>query len=112
MGGARSKQDLRLLFTTRHLARLRIPRATYRELFGADLVEHSGPPIEAIEAAGLATLDAEALHLTPRGMFYADSVAGLLAQPRVEVVRAGGAGRRTRDLLQDEMRIRIHDHMG
>ncbi|MDC3960991.1 hypothetical protein [Polyangium jinanense] len=54
------EEDLRLLFTTRSLALLRIPRPTYRDLFGVDLVEHFGAQIEAIEAAGLARLDADA----------------------------------------------------
>ncbi|HVK64817.1 MAG TPA: radical SAM protein [Polyangium sp.] len=107
---AYGEEDLRLLYLTRALPRLRVPRATYRDLFGGDLAEHFGPALQAIEAAGLARLDAEALHLTPRGMFYADSVAGLLAWPRVEALRASGAGRRTRDLLQDKMRI--NDFMG
>jgi oxygen-independent coproporphyrinogen-3 oxidase len=107
---AYGEEDLRLLFLTRTLSRLRVPRATYRDLFGADLVEHFGGAIEAIEAKGLATLDAEALHLTPRGMFHADSVAGLLAWPRVEALRADGAGRSTRDLLQDK--VRLNDFMG
>ncbi|WP_437723950.1 radical SAM protein [Sorangium sp. So ce861] len=107
---AYDEEDLRLLFLTRTLCRLRVPRAAYRDLFGADVVEHFGEAIEAVEAAGLATLDAEALRLTPRGMFYADSVAGLLAWRRVEALRAGGAGRRTRDLLQDK--VRLNDFMG
>jgi len=106
------EEDLRLLFTTRSLARLRIPRVTYSALFGADLTEHFGEAIEATEAAGLARLDTEALHLTPRGMFYADSVAGLLAWHHVDALRAAGAGRHTRDVLQDEVRIRFTDHMG
>lgn len=107
---AYGEEDLRLLFLTRSLARLRLPRKPYQDLFGADLVEHFGEAIEAVHAAGLATLDAESLHLTPKGMFYADSVAGLFAWQRVEALRAGGAGRRTRDLLRDD--VRLNDFMG
>jgi oxygen-independent coproporphyrinogen-3 oxidase len=99
------EEDLRLLFLTRTLARLAVPRGAYRALFGADLCEHFGPAIEEVERAGLVTVDADSIGLTPRGMFYADSVAGLLAWPRVEALRASGAGRRTRDLLADEMRF-------
>lgn len=104
------EEDLRLLFVTRTLVRLAVSRATYRAIFGADLAEHFGPAIEAVEAAGLAALDEEALRLSPRGMFYADSVAGLLSWPRVEALRSAGAGRHTRDVLADEVRFR--DFMG
>jgi hypothetical protein len=58
-------------------------------------------------------LDEMALILTPRGMFYADSVAGLFAWPRVEALRATGSGRHTRDLLNDPMKIYpIGDFLG
>ncbi len=97
-----AEEDLRLLFLTRNLARLRVDRATYRGLFGADLGAHFGEALEAVEAAGLATLSAASLTLTPRGMFHADAVAGLLAWPRVEALRARGGGRRTRDLLKEK----------
>ena len=103
------EEDLRLLHLTRTLARLQVERATYRSLFGADLTEHFGEALHAVEEAGLATLDAEALRLTPRGMFYADSVAGLLAWARVEALRPTGAGERTRDLLSRRMLV---DFMG
>jgi oxygen-independent coproporphyrinogen-3 oxidase len=104
------EDDLRLLFLTRSLPRLRVDHATYRGLFGADLVEHFGEAIRAVEAAGLCTLTPEALTLTPRGMFHADAVAGLLAWPRVEALRASGGGRRTRDLLGETPRF--PDFMG
>jgi oxygen-independent coproporphyrinogen-3 oxidase len=96
------EEDSRLLYLTRTLLRLHVPRAAYRDLFGADLTSHFGPAVEACVAAGLVTLDEEAVHLTPRGMFYADSVAGLLAWPLVEARRAAGGGRRTRDSLAPE----------
>jgi coproporphyrinogen III oxidase-like Fe-S oxidoreductase len=104
------EEDLRLLFLTRTLVRLTVPRGTYRTIFGADLAEHFAPAIEAVEAAGLATLDADALRLSPQGMFYADSVAGLLSWPRVEALRSSGAGLHTQDLLADDLWFR--DFMG
>lgn len=104
------EEDLRLLFLTRTLVRLTVPRVTYRTIFGADLAEHFAPAIEAVEAAGLATFDAEALRLSPQGMFYADAITGLLSWPRVEALRSSGAGRHTRDLLAD--RLWFRDFMG
>jgi oxygen-independent coproporphyrinogen-3 oxidase len=106
---AYDEEDVRLLYLTRTLARLRVDRATYRAAFGADVTKHFGEALDAVREAGLATLDAEALRLTPRGMFYADSVAGLLAWPRVEALRASGAGEHTRDLLGRRLLV---DFMG
>jgi hypothetical protein len=39
------------------------------------------------------------MRLTPEGMFFADSVAGLFAWQRVEAVRGVAAGQHTRELL-------------
>lgn len=96
------EEDLRLLFLTRTLVRLSASRLTYRNLFGADITEHFGPALDALDTAALLHVTPDALELTPRGMFYADSVAGLLAWPRVEALRASGAGYRTSDLLREE----------
>jgi oxygen-independent coproporphyrinogen-3 oxidase len=92
-------EDLRLLFLTRTLARLRVDRA----LLGDTRA------VEAVIEAGLAKLDARALTLTARGMFYADSVAGLFSSTRVAELHEAGAGRHTRDLLGDRMLV---DFMG
>jgi coproporphyrinogen III oxidase-like Fe-S oxidoreductase len=108
---AYDEEDLRLLHLTRTLVRLRVDRAAYRALFGADVEAHFGGALAAVVEAGLAELDEEALRLTPRGMFYADSVAGLLAWPRVEALRASGAGRHTRDLLDHRLLV-DSDFMG
>ena len=106
---AYGEEDLRLLYLTRTLARLRVDRAAYRSLFGADAAEHFGDALDALQAAGLATLDEGELRLEPRGMFYADSVVGLLAWARAEALRPAGAGQRTRDLLSRRL---VLDFMG
>ncbi|MCE9574113.1 MAG: Fe-S oxidoreductase [Deltaproteobacteria bacterium] len=95
--------DLRLYMLTRSLPRLRVARATYRDLFATDLVDDFAGPIAAVVEAGLAAVDDDALTLTPRGMFYADAIAGLLASERVEILRAGAAGRHTRDALDEQV---------
>jgi oxygen-independent coproporphyrinogen-3 oxidase len=102
-------EDLRLLYLTRTLARLTIDRHTYERIFGADLTAHFGEALHAVVDAKLATMDKEAVRLTPLGMFFADSVAGLLAWPRVEALRHLSAGVHTRDLL--ERRV-VLDYMG
>jgi oxygen-independent coproporphyrinogen-3 oxidase len=103
------EEDLRLLHLTRTLARLRVDRATYRAIFGADLRDHFGEALAALEEAGLASLDDAALSLTPRGMFFADAVVGLLAWARVEALRPTGAGEHTKDLLARRL---VVDFMG
>ncbi|MFO0590566.1 MAG: hypothetical protein U0441_23695 [Polyangiaceae bacterium] len=106
---AYDEEDLRLLHLTRTLCRLGVSLDTYQALFGAALTDHFGEVVEAVVDANLATLDSD-LRLTPRGMFYADSVAGLFAWRRGESLREKGAGRTTRDLLDD--RVRFNDFMG
>jgi coproporphyrinogen III oxidase-like Fe-S oxidoreductase len=82
-------EDLRLLFLTRSLPRLRASRAIYRQTYGSDLVSDFAGPLEALREAGLVSWDEALLRLTERGMFYADSVAGLLAADRVAQLRQG-----------------------
>ncbi len=80
-------EDLRLLYLTRTLPRMQVAREPYRLAYGTDLVGDFAAPLEALRKGGLVEWDTDALHLTPRGMFYADSVAGLLAADRVGQLR-------------------------
>jgi coproporphyrinogen III oxidase-like Fe-S oxidoreductase len=95
------EEDLKLLFITRSLPRLRIDRGAYRAIFSADLTDHFGAQAAAVVDAGLAILDDKSLALTPRGMFFADSVAGLFASRRAAEVRSMGAGIHTQDVLHE-----------
>jgi coproporphyrinogen III oxidase-like Fe-S oxidoreductase len=79
--------DMRILFLTRKLASLRVDRALYRSLFKRDLCLDFPAELEALLARGLVQLTESHLSLTPEGMFYADSVAGLLAWSQVERIR-------------------------
>lgn len=97
--------DLKLLYVTRSLPRLRVERAPYKQLLGRDLAEEEdfAGPIAALVDAGLVTLSDDALTLSPRGMYYADAVAGLLAWRRAEQVRGAAAGRHTRNVLNEAL---------
>jgi coproporphyrinogen III oxidase-like Fe-S oxidoreductase len=75
--------DLKLLYLTRKLSLTSAPREAYRARFGSDLAEDFSAEVEALVGAGLAALDERALSLTPTGMFFADSAAGLFASRRV-----------------------------
>lgn len=80
--------DVELLYLTRSLPRMRWNAAAYRQHFGAELADDHGDVIDAIIAAGLAEHASDDVALTPRGMFFADSIAGLLAERRVAELRA------------------------
>jgi coproporphyrinogen III oxidase-like Fe-S oxidoreductase len=97
------EEDVRLLYLTRTFARLAIDRAVYAALFGADVCAHFGEAIAALVDAGLLSLDQERIAMTPNGMFFADSITGLLAWPRTTELRALGAGQHTSDLLHEPL---------
>jgi coproporphyrinogen III oxidase-like Fe-S oxidoreductase len=80
-------EDVRLLHVTRTLARGALDRATYRARFGRDVVADHAPAFDALVAARLVEVEADVVRLTPRGLFFADSVAGLLASRRAEALR-------------------------
>jgi hypothetical protein len=95
-------EDVRLLYLTRSLARLRIDGDRYRGLFGTEMVEDFAGVLDPLGEEKLVELVDGNLALTPRGMFYADSVAGLLASERVRTLRSQGAaglGMKTSDWL-------------
>jgi oxygen-independent coproporphyrinogen-3 oxidase len=80
-------QDLKILYLTRKIATLGVDRSAYRGQFGTDCVEDFSLEFgELLERGLLEATDAE-VRLTPRGMFYADTVAGLLAWRRVRAFR-------------------------
>jgi oxygen-independent coproporphyrinogen-3 oxidase len=85
--------DLELLYLTRSLARMRWRAARYHERFGAGIEQDHGEEVQAIVEAGLLERRGEDLQVTPRGMFFADSIAGLLAERRVAELRAGDGSR-------------------
>ena len=72
-------RDLRLLHATRHLSALSIDRQRYSTAFGTDVCDDYGDELAAFEQQGLLEINAAVVALTPRGMFYTDSVAAVLA---------------------------------
>jgi coproporphyrinogen III oxidase-like Fe-S oxidoreductase len=99
-------EDLELLWLTRTLPRLRWSGAGYHGLFGRAIEAEYGDVVAAIVEAGLAAREGEDVVLTGRGMFYADAIAGVVAEQRAAALREGGAGVHNRELLQ------VHYHMG
>jgi oxygen-independent coproporphyrinogen-3 oxidase len=92
--------DLRILYLTRRLAALEIDRGAYRSLFGVDPLADFGREFRALARGGLVEETRRSLRPTPLGMFYADSIAALLAWRQVRSSRnagrfASGAGRQS-----------------
>lgn len=85
--------DLRLLHVTRSLSRLGVSAEEYAALTGGDLRADFAPAWSALAAEGLVEVGADGVALTPRGMFFADAAAGLLAWPRVLELRRRGLRR-------------------
>lgn len=81
-------RDLRVLYLTRRLAALEINRDDYRRLFGIDPLMDFGQEFMALENEGLIEASAVAIRPTPRGMFYADSIASLLAWRQIQESRS------------------------
>jgi oxygen-independent coproporphyrinogen-3 oxidase len=80
-------QDLRVFHLTRRLAALRIDRLDYHAFFGTDPVDDFPAEFEALEEEGLLTITEQAIKPTEYGMFYADSIASLLARKQVNTRR-------------------------
>ena len=81
------RQDLRILYLTRRLAALDIDRTAYTALFESDPITDFPDELDALESEGLIELTKNHVRPTPLGMFYADSIAGLLAWRRLKARR-------------------------
>jgi oxygen-independent coproporphyrinogen-3 oxidase len=77
--------DQKVFWLTRRLAALDIDRFAYRGLFGTDPLDDFPVRFEVLKQEGLIEVTPDAIRPTPRGMFYSDSVAALIA---AEAIRA------------------------
>lgn len=92
--------DLKLLHLTRGLSKMAIDAAAYEAFFGHDPGVDFQERFAVLEEEELLRRRGKTLSLTPEGMFFADAVAGFLAEPRVRELRPG---------LE---RAPVHAHMG
>jgi oxygen-independent coproporphyrinogen-3 oxidase len=76
------RHDLEILHFTRRLAALRIDRAPFSESFGSSAWIRYSERFDLLVAEGLLTESQHGYSLTPRGMFFSDSIAALLAESR------------------------------
>ncbi|MCL2825645.1 MAG: hypothetical protein FWD57_16755 [Polyangiaceae bacterium] len=80
-------EDLRLLHLTRSFSRLRVSRPPYRAFFGTDPLADFSLHFRVLEEAQLVQTNEREICLTPKGMFFADAVTGLLSHQRVAALR-------------------------
>jgi oxygen-independent coproporphyrinogen-3 oxidase len=97
-----SSSELKLLHTTRQLSALQIDRQRYQDSLGSDVVDDYAQELEALQRARLLDVTDAAVSLTTRGMFYADSVAAVLAHRQL------GRGRDK----QAAQRVHANDNSG
>jgi oxygen-independent coproporphyrinogen-3 oxidase len=82
--------DQKVFWLTRRLAALHIDRVKYEMLFGSDVLDDFGEEIAVCRDAGLLDVTAEVVRPTPQGMFFADSIAAVLAAPAIRAYRDTG----------------------
>jgi coproporphyrinogen III oxidase-like Fe-S oxidoreductase len=89
---AYEEEDVKVAYLTRRLAALEIDRETYGNTFASDAVDDFPGAFEALQAERLVDVTTRAIRPTPRGMFYADSIASLLAVRRIHALRRRSPG--------------------
>jgi oxygen-independent coproporphyrinogen-3 oxidase len=81
-------RDLRVFHLTRSLAALAIDRPRYFGIFGADPGDDFPREFAALAAEELVEIGPRFIRPTPRGMFFADSIAALLAWRQIQAARS------------------------
>ncbi|WP_406694749.1 hypothetical protein V5E97_27220 [Singulisphaera sp. Ch08] len=84
---AYAPRDLRIFHLTRVLAALRIDRHKYQNFSSSDPFHDFPQEFKALEREGLMHVSDDTIEPTGIGMFYADSIAGLLSWNQVQNFR-------------------------
>ncbi|MFX0063790.1 MAG: radical SAM protein [Candidatus Hermodarchaeota archaeon] len=80
-------RDLKIFYLTRGIASLGIDISAYKSYFGTSPQEDFPTEFQALRNAQLLNFENGKILLTPTGMFYADTIAGLLAWRQVHRYR-------------------------
>lgn len=83
--------DLKVLSLTRTLAALRIPNEDYWLAFGKSVQRDFREELALLLKKGLVSQEGPDFVPTPKGMFYADSIAGVFAHRRLRELRSSNA---------------------
>lgn len=81
-------EDLRLVHLFQCLQAGRVERATYRRIFGLDVIDELGAEWRALEQLGWAQLGDDEIRLVGDGMFFTPLIQTILAGKRVEAIRS------------------------
>jgi len=73
------KLDLKVLYITRKIALLAIDKKHYRKIFASEIEHDFAGELYYLSEKELVKVNPENITITPKGMFYADTVAGLFA---------------------------------
>ena len=90
------EMDMKVLFVTRKIALLEIDKVLYNKLFNSNIELDFAEEIYSLSKAKLISNLKDKIELTPMGMFFADTVAGVFS------LRKAGARRRF-NLRQDHL---------
>ena len=75
-------ESVRLLYVTRQLAKLSVDRSHYSEVFGTDVMSDYRNELDVLAQMQLVEISETSIRLTVRGMFFADTIASVLAHGR------------------------------
>jgi len=96
---------LKLLHATRQLAALKIDRQRYRDAIGSDICADFADEVHVLQEEGLLEISGQELSLTPRGMFYSDTIAAVLAHRQL------GRGRHRLGVMASGANDNSYGHM-
>lgn len=106
------RDDLKAFYLTRRLSALAIDVQRYSSLFDMFPFEDYPDEFAAFAAEGLLEWSGNSIRLTPRGMFFSDSISALLAAPRLRAHRRSGRiPRNTDDGLLPPENDNAYGHM-
>lgn len=90
--------DVEILWITRKIALGSISTQAFTQQFGYDIMKRYGDALGPCLELGLLEEKDTRINLTPRGMYFADSIAGLVASRRIDEIR-------TKRWLRDTNRV-------
>lgn len=80
-------RDMQIFYLTRRLSALQIDRKAYKVNFGSDPLDDFPGEFAAMTKESLIEVKETSIEPTPRGMFYADSIAMLWAWKHLRASR-------------------------
>ena len=80
-------RDMKILYLTRKVVLLGLNRKDYKAIFNQDPLDDFPFEFTSLAEKGLIEIDTEEIKLTPKGMFYADTTAGMFAWRQIHLLR-------------------------